>query len=94
MRKKRITPKEASARSKSMAAVSNIDNKLVEKAIDKNVIVQYAEKEIDMNNIANEIENNLKNENVEVKELKMYVKPEDNAVYYVVNGDITGKYDI
>lgn len=93
MRKKRLTPKEASARS-IMAAVSNTDNKVVENTINKNVIVQYSEKEIDMNVVAKEIENNLKLENVEVKELKMYVKPEDNAVYYVVNGDITGKYDI
>ena len=29
-----------------------------------------------------------------IKSIDVYVKPEENAVYYVVNGDITGKFEV
>lgn len=29
-----------------------------------------------------------------VKELNLYIKPQEHAVYYVVNGTVTGKIDI
>ncbi len=29
-----------------------------------------------------------------IKTMDLYVKPEDNAVYYVVNGDVTGKVEL
>ena len=93
MRKKRLTPKEASAKS-IMAAVSEADNKVVTKAVTEKVVVQYNEKEIDMNEVSKALTEKLNAEGIEIAELTMYVKPEDNAVYYVVNNDITGKYDI
>ena len=93
MRKKRLTPKEASARS-TMAAVSGVDNKVVTNSVIEKTVVQYNNKEIDMNEISSQIKEKLNAEGVTVTELTMYVKPEDNAVYYVVNNDITGKYDI
>ena len=30
----------------------------------------------------------------EIKTLELYVKPEDQAIYYVVNGEDTGKVDL
>lgn len=30
----------------------------------------------------------------DIKTLALYVKPEDNAVYYVVNGESTGKIEL
>lgn len=30
----------------------------------------------------------------ELKELKVYIKPEDNGAYYVINGDITGFFGL
>ena len=93
MRKKRLTPKEASARS-IMAAVSGVDNKVVTNSVTEKTIVQYNDKEVDMNEISSQIREKLNAEGITVAELTMYVKPEDNAVYYVVNNDITGKYDI
>lgn len=29
-----------------------------------------------------------------IKTMDLYVKPEDNAVYYVINGDVTGKVEL
>ena len=31
---------------------------------------------------------------ISVEELKLYVKPEDNACYYVANGNVAGKVDL
>lgn len=93
MRKKRLTPKEASARS-IMAAVSGVDNKVVTNSVTEKTVVQYNDKEVDMNEVSSQIREKLNAEGITVAELTMYVKPEDNAVYYVVNNDITGKYDI
>ena len=31
---------------------------------------------------------------LEIKDLKMYLKPEDNACYYVANGNLAGKVDL
>ena len=30
----------------------------------------------------------------DIKDLKLYVKPEDNACYYVANGNVAGKVDL
>ena len=36
----------------------------------------------------------LKQKAGDFKSVELYVKPEENAVYYVINGDVTGKFDI
>ena len=28
-----------------------------------------------------------------IKDIKLYIKPEENAAYFVINGDFTGKVD-
>ena len=33
------------------------------------------------------------NKEADVTEIALYVKPEENAIYYVVNGDVTGRVD-
>ncbi len=30
----------------------------------------------------------------DIKELKVYVKPEENAAYYVINGDVSGSISL
>ena len=35
----------------------------------------------------------LKRKATEFKNVEIYVKPEENAIYYVVNGDVTGKVE-
>ena len=34
------------------------------------------------------------NRGVDIKTIKVYVKPEENAAYYVVNEDLGGKIDL
>ena len=33
------------------------------------------------------------NKETDLKEIAVYVKPEEGAIYYVVNGDVTGRVD-
>ena len=33
------------------------------------------------------------NKAADLKEIAVYVKPEEEAIYYVVNGDVTGKVE-
>ena len=33
------------------------------------------------------------NKETDMKEIAVYVKPEEKAIYYVVNGDVTGRVD-
>ena len=35
-----------------------------------------------------------KNKVGDMKDVKIYLKPEESAAYYVVNGDTTGKIDL
>ena len=51
--------------------------------------VQYMGKEVSQEEMVAAVKAQLGELAVETMEL--YVKPEDNTVYYVVNGDITGK---
>ena len=36
----------------------------------------------------------LKNKVGDMKDVKIYLKPEESAAYYVINGDTTGKVDL
>ena len=57
------------------------------------VYVQYSGKEIVCKDIVASIKEIWKNDGkkeADLKDIKVYIKPEDNGAYYVINGDITG----
>ena len=54
---------------------------------------EYTEKEI-LQKVKEIWTKNLKKKVGEMKEVKIYLKPEESAAYYVVNGDTTGKVDL
>lgn len=58
------------------------------------VYVQYWGKEIHTSEVADRIKKiwteDMGKKASELKELKIYIKPEDNGAHYVINGDITG----
>ena len=58
--------------------------------------LQIGGTEIDLDELTERVKEDyrLTSDGKEVKELNLYVKPEDNAVYYVVNGASAGKVDI
>lgn len=58
------------------------------------VYVQYWGKEIHTSEVADRIKKiwteNMGKKASELKDLKIYIKPEDNGAHYVINGDVTG----
>ena len=58
------------------------------------VYVQYWGKEIHTSEVADRIKKiwteDMGNKASELKDLKIYIKPEDNGAHYVINGDVTG----
>lgn len=51
--------------------------------------VEYQGKQVSTETILAAVKDAVKE--LSVKTMDLYVKPEDGAVYYVVNGDVTGK---
>lgn len=62
-----------------------------------NVILQYGEKEISEKDIVAAVKKEWtkgKNKIGDIKTMDLYMKPEDNAVYYVINGTSAGKVEL
>lgn len=51
--------------------------------------VQYLGKEVSQEDMVAAVKEQLGD--ISVKTMELYVKPEDQAVYYVVNGELTGR---
>lgn len=62
------------------------------------VYIQYGDKEVCLQDVLDKVEEqwtkDMENEADSLKELKLYIKPEDNAAYYVINGDVTGSFGL
>ena len=61
------------------------------------VILQYAGREVQASDWTQKVKELWKAEGkaeADLKEIKLYVKPEENTVYYVVNGDTTGSFEL
>ena len=58
------------------------------------VYVQWLGKEVEAQNIIDSIKKiwteEMGKKEADLKDLKIYIKPEDNGAHYVINGDITG----
>ena len=58
------------------------------------VVLQYGEKEVNTKDMIASVKKDWtkqKHKISEIKSIELYVKPEDYAVYYVINGEHTGK---
>ncbi len=67
-------------------------------AVKETVYLQYLGKEINKDDVMKSVKDvwtkQLKNKAGDLKSVELYLKPEENAVYYVINGDVTGSLDI
>lgn len=70
----------------------------VKAATKVSVNLQFAGKEYkaeDFEKMAKDVwQYDLGNKAADLKSVDLYVKPEENKVYYVMNGDVTGDFDI
>ena len=71
---------------KAAAAVKKVED----------VFVQYGEKEVKVAEVVEEAKAAFKEANGRkaIKTVQVYVKPEENAAYYVINSEFTGKVDL
>ena len=87
---------KAKAEKEEKAEKKPAAKRTTKKAVKTTFVVQAGEKEVSMEEaVARVKEAWVAAGNVEkdLKEIAVYVKPEDNAIYYVVNGDVTGKVE-
>lgn len=64
------------------------------KEIKAEIVLQYGEKEVSTKDMIAAVKKEwtkAKHKISDIKSMELYVKPEDYAVYYVINGDTTGK---
>lgn len=87
--------KKASATAKKASAT--VKKTATKKEIKMNVALQYAGKEIFEKDIVAAVKKEWtkgKNKISDIKTMDLYLKPEENAVYYVINGTALGKITI
>ena len=72
-------------------------SKTATKAKTHEVYVQYEGKEISANSILEQVKkiwtDNLGKKVSDIKDIKIYIKPQESKAYYVIN-DVTGSVDI
>lgn len=97
---KKTTPKKKAAKvskTKASAKKKETVKKEISSKINVSTYIQYLGKEIEQNQLVEKVKANWMdqgNDAKAIKNLELYVKPEEGAVYYVVNGiPDSGKID-
>lgn len=81
---------------KKPAAKKPAAKRTVKKAVKTTFVVQAAGKEVSMEEAVARVKEAWTatgNKEAEIKDIAVYVKPEEASIYYVVNGDVTGRVD-
>lgn len=72
--------------------------KEAEPALKSTVMLQYADKDISydelIQNAKNKFQYDMGGDVAAIKEINLYVKPDENKVYFVIDGNIEGDYDL
>ena len=89
IRTKKKTAAKKTAAKKSTAKKAELKTEMFLQFAGK----EYTEKEI-LQKVKEIWTKNLKRKVGEMKDVKIYLKPEESAAYYVVNGDTTGRVDL
>ena len=77
--------------------VAESAKKTASKVLLKETFIQFAGREIRESEIMEKVEEAYKAEGhrlSSVRSLELYIKPEENAAYYVINGKTTGKVEL
>ena len=81
---------------KEVAEKKPAAKRTTKKAVKTTFVVQAAGKEVSMEEAVERVKEAWTaagNDAADLKEIAVYVKPEEQAIYYVVNGDVTGKVE-
>lgn len=93
--KKAVAPKKAAA--PKTAAKTAKTAKPAKETVSQNVYVQFAGKEVKTEELVEQVKAIWTAEGHRasaIKSLEIYVKPDDMAAYYVINGKATGKIEL
>jgi len=67
-------------------------------SVKETIFLQYYGKEINKDDILAQVKDiwtkQMKKKASEMKSVTLYLKPEESAAYYVINGDVTGRIDL
>ena len=96
--KKAAPAKKATAAKKPAAKKATTAKKAAAPEVKTNIVLQYGDKNVTYDTIVTNAKNNFKFEmggDVDsMKKLSVYVKPEENSAYYVVDDKVQGRIDL
>lgn len=79
-------------------AVRRTAKKAAEKTVNTEVFVQFSGKEVYAKDVVETVKKlwaeEMGRKAEELNDLKVYIKPEENRAYYVINGDVTGYIEL
>lgn len=85
----------AKTATKKVAAKKTAVKKTVAKKEAKTeTFIQYNDEQTDMDAVLKRVEADLKAQKVAAKDIKLYIKPQDGACYYVADGKVAGRVDL
>lgn len=91
----KVAKKAQKATEKAAETVKKTAKKAATKVAKAEVVIQFAGREVSAKDILEAAKKDFSEKNeATLKEITLYVKPEDGAAYYVANGDITGKVEL
>lgn len=88
----KTTTKKAAAT--KTAAKTAVKKAAAKKEVKTETFIQYNDEQTDMDAVLKRVEADLKAQKVAAKDIKLYIKPQDGACYYVADGKVAGRVDL
>lgn len=88
----KATTKKVSA--KKTAVKTTAKKAVAKKEVKTETFIQYNDEQTDMDAVLKRVEADLKAQKVSAKDIKLYIKPQDGACYYVADGKVAGRVDL
>ena len=85
--KKKVSAKKTAVKTTAKKAVAK-------KEVKTETFIQYNDEQTDMDAVLKRVEADLKAQKVAAKDIKLYIKPQDGACYYVADGKVAGRVDL
>ncbi|MBQ3796979.1 MAG: hypothetical protein II842_12040 [Butyrivibrio sp.] len=95
---KKAAAKKAPAKKAATKEAATKEAATKEAAVKTNIVLQYADKNVTFDTLVENAENvyqyDMGKKAADIKKLDLYVKPEENTVYFVVNDKELGNYGL
>ena len=79
---------------KKTAVKTTAKKAVAKKEVKTETFIQYNDEQTDMDAVLKRVEADLKAQKVAAKDIKLYIKPQDGACYYVADGKVAGRVDL